>query len=89
MKSKVVIFILSMLIIFITIVLITSNITINKYNEIKLNIDNKIILKKEEIEKKNKKLNEINEKNKTLEKQKENIKNYNKKMKETIKQYER
>lgn len=89
MKKKFVSIVLSFLIIFILFVIISSNITINKYNRISKTIDKDIIEKENDIRIKNNEYKKLKENNKTIEKQNNNMNNYINTLKEKVKEYEK
>lgn len=89
MKEKIVGIILVILITFILFVIISSSITIHKYDEISKTIDKNISLKENDIKIKEKEYKKIKEQNKTNAKQIGNMKNYIDTLKERVKEYEK
>ena len=89
MRSKVIIFLLSIINIFMILVIIISNNILNKYETINHEIDAKIINKKMDIDNEKIKLKQIKEDNEIIEKEISNIDNYNDLLKKDMKQYEK
>ena len=89
MKQKVIGIILFILIIFIIFVLISSSITINKYNKISKTIDKQISDTKKNIKTKQKEYEKVKQENSDKQKQLDNMNNYINTLSEKVKEYEK
>lgn len=89
MKKDVVPFILIFLVVFIVFIIVSSVITVKKYDDIAKHINTDIKQTKKEIVKKNKKLEKLKSDNETKEKQTQNMDSYIETLSERLKQYEK
>lgn len=89
MNKKVLGIILFILIVFIIFVLISSGITISKYNSIAKNIDKQISETKKNIKEKQQEYKKLKQENSDNKKQLDNMNNYIQTLSEKVKEYEK